>query len=139
MLKIFNVNVIILPEPNTLWQYQWSNMNMTKLPVPFLCWFYRNKDDVTFVAKHMRDLNPPTGDQSIPFTKDQKRGKSLHLMTSSWTNQSSDTIYPSNVIMWSISSESCLYICWNSIFLPFNKYSVKRSAAGVGSFLQEIL
>ena len=33
MLKIFKVNVIILPQPKPLVQYQWSNMNMTKLSV----------------------------------------------------------------------------------------------------------
>ena len=33
MLKIFKVNVTILPQPKPPRQYQWSNMNMTELPV----------------------------------------------------------------------------------------------------------
>ena len=33
MLKIFKVNVTILPQPKHPRQYQWSNMNMTELPV----------------------------------------------------------------------------------------------------------
>ena len=33
MLKIFKVNVTILPQPKPPRQYQCSNMNMTELPV----------------------------------------------------------------------------------------------------------
>ena len=29
----FEVNFIILPQPKPLWQYQWSNINMTVLPI----------------------------------------------------------------------------------------------------------
>ena len=56
MLKIFKENVFILPQPKPLWQYQWSNMIMTKLPIVVFCWFQRNKDDITIVAQHVRDL-----------------------------------------------------------------------------------
>ena len=31
--KKFKVNVIILRQPNPLWQYQWSNMNTSEFPV----------------------------------------------------------------------------------------------------------
>ena len=50
------VNIIISPQPKPLWQYQWSNMNMTELPVAFLCWFLKNKDDIAIIAQHMRDF-----------------------------------------------------------------------------------
>ena len=39
-----------------LWQYQWSNMNMTELPVAFFCWFQRQKDDIEIIAQHLHNL-----------------------------------------------------------------------------------
>ena len=56
MSKNFTVNVVILPQPKHLRQYQWSNMDMTELPLYVFCWFQRNKDDMTIVAQHVRDL-----------------------------------------------------------------------------------
>ena len=40
----------ILTQPKPLLQYHWSNMNMTELPDAHLCWFQRNKHDITIVA-----------------------------------------------------------------------------------------
>ena len=56
MLKLFKVNVIILLQPKPLWQYQWSNMSTTKLSVAPFWWFKKNRDDITIVAQHVRDL-----------------------------------------------------------------------------------
>ena len=38
-------------------------MNMTELPV--FCWFQRNKDDITIVAQHLRDLFTTAGKAAV--------------------------------------------------------------------------
>ena len=56
MLKIFKVNVTILPQPKPRDSISEAIWTRQSYPLHVFCWFQRNKDDITIVAQPLRDL-----------------------------------------------------------------------------------